>query len=85
MKLINLLLWVGQFGFSVIFPTVLFLLLGAWLQERFCLGMWILVVMGILGVMTSLRTAQVCWKSLKSAAEELSPPKDPPVSFNDHT
>ena len=65
MKLLNLLLWVGQFGFSVIFPAVLFLLLGAWLQDRFSLGVWIMVVMGILGVMTSIRTAQVCWKSLK--------------------
>ena len=38
MKLLNLLLWVGQFGFSVIFPAVLFLLLGAWLQDPLFFG-----------------------------------------------
>ena len=44
MKLISLLMWVGQFGLSAIFPTVFFLLAAVWLQSRFGLGMWIVVV-----------------------------------------
>ena len=28
MKILNLLMWVGQFGLSILFPTVFFLLAG---------------------------------------------------------
>ena len=52
MKFISLLMWVGQFGLSAIFPTVFFLLAAVWLQSRFGLGMWIVVVCGILGVLS---------------------------------
>lgn len=85
MKLLNLILWVGQFGFSAIFPTLLFLMLGAWLHVKFSWGLWVIWVLGILGVLTSIQTTKACWKSLKKAADELSPPKDQSVSFNDHT
>ena len=57
MKFLNLLMWVGQFGFSVIFPTVFFLILAVWLQNKFGLGLWIVVLFGILGVLTSISTA----------------------------
>ena len=43
MKFLNLLMWVGQFGFSVVFPTLFFLLIAVWLQNKFGLGMWIVV------------------------------------------
>ena len=84
MKILNLLMWVGQFGFSVIFPTVFSLFLAVWLQNKFGLGMWILIVFGILGVMTSISTTRACLHSLRKAAEEVSEKKEPPVSFNDH-
>ena len=85
MKILNLLMWVGQFGFSVIFPTVFFLYLAVWLQNKFGLGMWILIVFGILGILTSISTTKSCLRSLRKAAEEVSGDKQPPVSFNDHT
>lgn len=85
MKILNLLMWVGQFGFSVIFPTVFFLYLAVWLQNRFGAGFWVLIVFGILGVLTSVSTAKACLRSLRKAAEEVSGTKKPPVSFNDHT
>lgn len=85
MKILSLLMWVGQFGLSVLFPTVFFLLLGVWLQNKFTLGLWIVLVFGILGVMTSVSTARACLHSLKKAAEEASDRKDPPISFNHHT
>lgn len=85
MKLIALLMWVVQFGLSAIFPTVFFLLLAAWLQGRFGLGMWIVVVLGILGVLTSISTARSCLRSMRKAAEDAGSGKQPPVSFNDHT
>lgn len=84
MKVIALLMWVGQFGFSAIFPTVFFLLLANWLQNRFGLGLWIVVVLGILGILTSVSSARACLRSLRKAAEEAGGSRETPVSFNDH-
>lgn len=84
MKILNLLMWVGQFGLSIIFPTLFFLLLAVWLQQKFQLGMWIILVLGILGVLTTISTTKSCLRSLRKAAEEASDSKEPPVSFNDH-
>lgn len=84
MKLLNLLMWVSQFGISIIFPTLLFLWLGAWLQNKFSLGIWVLILFGILGVLTSVSTVRSCLRSMLKAADELSSREKPPVSFNDH-
>lgn len=84
MKILSLLMWVGQFGFSVIFPTVFFLLVGVWLQNRFGLGIWVLILCGILGLMTTISTTKACLISLRKAAEEASGGKRPSIGFNDH-
>ena len=85
MKILSLLMWVGQFGFSVIFPTVSFLYLAVWLQSKFGFGLWVLIVFGVLGVLTSVSTAKACLHSMFKAAEEVSGEKETPVSFNDHS
>ena len=84
MKLLSLLTWVGQFGLSVIFPTLFFLLLAAWLRSRYVLGPWITVVLGILGILTSISTARSCLHSLRKAADEAASQEKPPIAFNDH-
>lgn len=84
MKLLSLLMWVSQFGLSCIFPIILFLWLGVWLRAKFGLGIWILLLLGILGIMTSVSTARSCLRSLRKAAEEASSGKEPPVAFNNH-
>ena len=84
MKILNLLLWVTQFGFSILFPLCFFLLLATWLQTKFGLGMWIIVVFGILGLMTTVSTVKSCLKAILKAAEEASDRKEVPVAFNDH-
>ena len=84
MKILNLLMWVGQFGFSVIFPTVFFLCLAVWLQNRFDLGAWIVILLGLLGILTSVSTTKSCLHSMKKAAEEASGEQKRPLSFNDH-
>lgn len=81
---LSLILWVTQFGLSLLFPLCFFLLVAVWLQQRFGLGMWILLVMGILGLLTSISTAKSCIRSLRKAAEEASGNKKAPVAFNDH-
>lgn len=84
MKILNLLMWVGQFGFSVIFPTVFFLYLAVWLQNRFDLGVWVVIVLGLLGILTSISTTKSCLHSMQKAAKELSGETKRPLSFNDH-
>lgn len=84
MKLLNLLMWVVQFGFSILFPTVFFLMLAVWLQEKYGLGLWIVIVLGIIGLLTSVSTTRSCLKALRKAADETAEHKDPPVAFNDH-
>ena len=84
MKQLNLILWVTQFGVSILFPICFFLLLSVWLQQKFDLGMWIVAVFGILGLLTSFSTARSCLRSLLKAAEEVSDSKEKPISFNDH-
>ena len=85
MKFLSLLMWVGQFGLSAIFPTVFFLLAAVWLQSKFELGIWIVVVFGILGILTSISSARSCLRSMRKAAEEAAGKKQHPISFNDHT
>ena len=75
MKYLSLLIWVGQFGFSCIFPTCLFLMLGIYLQDRFDLGVWIVIVLGIIGFLTSLSTARSCLRSIRKEIDRIS--KDP--------
>ena len=84
MKTLSLLLWVTQFGLSVLFPLCFFLLSAAWLQQKFNLGIWVIGVAGLLGLLTSISTARSCIRSLRKDAEAAGNQKDPPVSFNEH-
>ena len=84
MKYLSLLMWVTQFGFSALFPTCFFLVAAVWLREKFGLGIWIVVVLGILGLMTSFSTAKSCIRSLLKEMDRISDRKDPPPAFNDH-
>ena len=84
MKILNLLLWVTQFGVSLLFPLCFFLWLAYWLQGKFGLGMWIVVVLGVIGVLTSITTTRSCIHSLQKAAQEVASQEKPPIAFNDH-
>ena len=59
MKLLNLLMWVTQFGLSALFPLCFFLFVAVWLQNKFGLGMWIVAVFGILGFLVSISTVKM--------------------------
>ena len=72
MKYLSLLTWVGQFGFSCLFPTCLFLILGVYLQRRFSLGVWVVIVLGIIGFLTSISTARTCLQSMRKEIDRIS-------------
>ena len=72
-------------NFIMIFVACFFLYLASWLRQRFGLGMWIVVVFGILGLLTTISTARTCLAAMRKAAEEASSRSDPPpTAFNDH-
>ena len=83
-KFFSLILWVTQFGLSVLFPICALLILGVWLQQKFDWSMWSLLFFGVLGLLISVSTAKTCIRSLKRDAEDVSDQKKPPVAFNDH-
>lgn len=72
MKYLSLLTWVGQFGFSCLFPTCVFLILGVYLQGRFHLGVWVVIVLGVIGFLTSIRTARICLQSMRKEIDRIS-------------
>lgn len=84
MKFLSLLMWVGQFGFSALFPTCLFLMLAVWLQTKFALGSWIVFVLGGIGLLTSFTTARSCLRSILKEIERCSDRPAPPPAFNEH-
>ena len=84
MKYLSLLMWVTQFGLSVLFPLCFFLILAVWLRNQYALGMWIIVVLGILGLLVSFSSARSCLRAMQKEMERLDGKDDPPVSFNDH-
>ena len=84
MKTLSLILWVTQFGLSILFPFCLFLYVGFRLQVRFDLGIWVMILTGVIGFMTSISTAKSCLRSLLKARDEASSQEKPPISFNDH-
>lgn len=84
MKILILLLWVTQFGFSVLFPLCLFLYLGFWLQNRFELDLWVTVLCGTVGFMTSISTAKSCLRSMLKVRDEASSQRQSPNTVKDH-
>lgn len=85
MKILSMLIWVTQFGLSILFPLCACLILGIWLQTKYDLGIWVVIVLGIIGFLTSISTTRSCLRSMCKDAERLSGKEDPPVAFNEHT
>lgn len=84
MKYLSLIMWVTQFGLSLLFPTCVFLFLGHWLQTRFSLGIWVMVLCGIIGMLTSVSTARSCLQSMLKEMERISDKGERPLAFNNH-
>ena len=85
-KFLSLILWVTQFGLSVLFPLCGMLFVGVWLQQKFDWSMLSLAPFVALGLLISVSTAKTCIKSLLRDAEEASGEKKKvkPLSFNEH-
>ena len=84
MKFVSLLLWVTQFGFSAVFPLCFFLLTANWLRNTYDLGIWVMIVAGILGVLTTVSTVRSCIRAMRREAEKNGRQDKTPIAFNDH-
>lgn len=84
MKDLSLLVWLTQLGLSVALPLAGFVLLGVWLNQRFHLGVWVVIaglIVGFCSAITGLRSSLRLLERLTRGKKEDAPP---PVSFNDH-
>ena len=75
------LVWLTQFGLSVVLPPVLFLLGAVWLRKQFGLGGWVILVgvaLGMVAAISSLKTIERQGRAPKKKQEP------PPISFNQH-
>lgn len=83
MKDMKLLIWITQLGLSVAVPLGGFIALAIWLQNKFGLGVWIVIVGVILGVLCAFEGLRSSLKAMKVMAKK-DKEEAPPVSFNDH-
>lgn len=83
MKNLNLLVFLTQLGFSVVFPLAGFSLLALWLRDRYGFGAWVVytgIGLGFLLAVDGFRnTLKVMERMARDKRED-----EPPVSFNDH-
>lgn len=47
-------------------------MLGIYLQNRFGLGIWVVIVLGVLGLLTSISTARSCLRSMRKEIDRIS-------------
>lgn len=87
MKEINMLVWITQLGIGVAVPLAGFIWLGIWLQNRFSLGAWCVILFCAIGMITAFDGLKVSLKAMerldkfrkKKEKKEFSG-----ASFNDH-
>ena len=85
MKNLNLIIWLTQLGYSVVFPLAGFTLAAVWLRQRFNLGVWVLFLGIGIGLVLAVDGFRVSMKAMERMARNNRESEDPvPVSFNDH-
>lgn len=87
MKLVRTVTLLGQFGFTFITPPVVMGLLGWWLQDRFGLGLWVMLICLLLGLMTSFAGALRFYRRVMlqiGKRAEAEAPTEKPVVFYRH-
>lgn len=82
MKVLRNLTWLTQLGMSIIAPPVLCIGVCFWLQHRFSLGVWIMLLGVVLGLGAALSSAFRFGQMVLNQAEKESAAQ--PRSYNDH-
>lgn len=81
------LVWLTQFGLSIVVPPTLCILGAVWLRHQLALGGWVVavgVVVGVLAAVSSLRGSLKALDRQGRTAGDTKKKGPPPVSFNQH-
>lgn len=86
MKDLNMLVWLTQLGMSVAVPLGGLTVLGIWLRERFNLGVWVVLLLSVLGLILAVNGLKHSLKMMEQmdASSARKKKEAPPVSFNEH-
>lgn len=84
-QILRLVATYGQLGFSLITPPVVMALVGWWLQSRFGLGTWVMLVCLLVGLASSAASAwQFYLRVTARDAKARKEPEQQPVAFYTH-
>ena len=86
LRIVRMVVMFGQLGFTLITPPVVMALLGWWLQNRFQLGPWVVLVCILLGLLTAGSSAVRFFRRVLSAPvpEEQEEKQEKPTVFYRH-
>lgn len=77
MKDLNLLVWLTQLGFSVVFPLAGFILLALWLRDQWGWGGWVLwvgIALGFYSAVQGLRSSLKLMAAFTKDKKDKQPP-----------
>jgi len=73
----------GQMGMYIVVPPIIMALLGIWLQKKFQLGSWVILVSIILGLLSAFTSvAKICLGVLAKNTKEEK--KNKVISYRKH-
>ena len=87
MRVLRAVTMLGQFGFTLITPPVVLGLVAWWLQSRFSLGSWVMLLALLLGLLTSGASAYQFFRRVLAAEKkkrQADEPPEKPVVFYRH-
>ncbi len=83
-KVLRGIVLAGQLGFTLITPPVVMALAAEWLQSRFGLGVWVMLLALLMGLLTSGTSAYHFYRRVAASAQkrEETPAKKSVTFFN---
>ena len=78
------LVWLTQFGLSIVIPPVLCIMGAVWLRRQFALGGWVVAVGIFVGVLAAVSCLQGSLKAMDWQGKAPKKKGPPPVNFNQH-
>lgn len=85
MKEWGLLIWLPQFGISVVFPLIGFIMLAVWLHNTKGWGIWVIWVGILFGLITAAVGFRDTYRAMLHQSGGKGKEQEPGVSFNNHT
>lgn len=84
-QILRLVATYGQVGFSLITPPVVMALVGWWLQSRFGLGTWVMLLCLLIGLASAAASARQFYLRVTARETKDKPEQEkPPVVFYTH-